>query len=110
MKYLLFNFILIFYFSAQAYELEEEESQVGVSNARMMDQSREALMSYDFIVERSNYLIYKIKKLTFGEYADQLLILAPLVSGNIEFQAHRDLNVFYNHSAGRGGLRYSINF
>ena len=109
MRYLLIS--LIFSFNAFSTEkLETEEPLVGVNNGQMMNNTRDALMSYDYIVERSDYLIYKFKQLTFGEYADKVMILAPLISGNIEIQAHSDFNLFYNHHQGRGGLRYNINF
>tara|TARA_Y100000768_G_scaffold388784_1_gene387171 strand:+ start:13969 stop:14316 length:348 start_codon:yes stop_codon:yes gene_type:complete len=95
---------------AQAYELEETPRQVGVGNNKAANYTRDALLSYDAVVERSDYLIYKFKQLTFGEYADQLMILAPLISGRVEFQAYKDVNFYYNSFSQSGGFRYSINF
>lgn len=72
--------------------------------------ARNALMSYDHIEERANFLIYKFKKLTLGEHADKFLILAPIATGRIEFQAYRDLNFYYNSFSQSGGLRYNVDF
>lgn len=102
--------ILLVTFSAHSYELEEPEREVGVGNHRAANLTRDALMSYDYVVERSDYLIYKFKQLTLGEYADHLLILAPIVSGRVEFQAYKDVNFYYNSFSQSGGFRYSINF
>lgn len=107
MRYLLLVFIIS---TSYAYELEQEVNARGVGTARMGNATTEALMSYDFIVERSNYLLYRFKKLTFGEYADEVMILAPIISGQFELKAYKDINVFYNRNTQRGGFNYNINF
>ena len=108
-KFLLLH-ILCLSFAAHAYELEEPTRQVGVGNNKAANYTRDALMSYDYIVERSDYLIYRFKQLTLGEHADKFMILAPLVSGRVEFQAYEDINFYYNSFSQSGGFRYSINF
>ena len=108
-KFLMLH-ILCFSFTVHAYELEEPTRQVGIGNDKAANYARDALMSYDHIMERSNYLIYRFKKLTLGEHADKFMILAPFISGRVEFEAYRDVNFYYNSFSQSGGFRYNINF
>ena len=71
--------------------------------------AREALMSYDIVEERAEYFIFKIKKLTFGDYTDQVLILSPLITGNFEFHAMK-MKFYYNYNKRRAGVKYDIHF
>ena len=71
--------------------------------------TRDALMSYDFIEERANYLTNKIKNITFGEYADHVLLVTPFLTGQFEFNMN-DINFYYDHHGNESGLRYQLRF
>ncbi len=106
----LFLLFTLMSLAAHGYELESQRAPVGVGNDKALDLTRDALMSYDYIVERSDYLIYKFKQLTLGEHADNLMFLAPFISGRIEIQAYKDVNFYYNSFSQKGGFRYNVNF
>lgn len=107
MRYLIF---ILFCFTSHGYELENPVRATGVGNGQMANSTRDALMSYDFILERSDYLIFRFKQMTLGDYADRVMIFAPLISGQFEINAYKDINLFYDRHAGRGGFKYNINF
>ena len=91
------------------YLLETEQSDFNPNQRDAGTVTRDALMSIEAIQERSDYLVYKLKTLTFGEYTDDVMVIAPLITGEIEFSANQ-FNLYYNHFQSRGGVRYQVAF
>lgn len=77
--------------------------------SQFAERTKDALLSYDYIEDRADYLVFKLKKLTFGEYSDHVLYLAPLVTGKVEINAYR-VNIYYDSLASKGGIKYKVKF
>lgn len=94
-----------------SYELlvENEEPEISKYQSKFLDKTKDALLKIDHIEERADYFIFKLKNLTFGEYSDNVLYLAPLVTGDIQVQAY-NFNVYYNHLQDKGGIKYKVSF
>lgn len=93
----------------ETYLLEGEEIIANPNQGRAANMTRDALMQVDGVQERADYFVYQIKKLTFGEYTDDVLIITPFITGDLQFTAN-DINFYYNHFQNRGGVEYNINF
>lgn len=111
---IIYFILLIFCCGAHAnyieqYLLELEEPQRNENQSQFQNTTRDALFAMDGFQERANHLVLKLKNLTFGEYADEVMILAPFVTGDIEFQAMQ-LRFYYNHFDSEGGVRYQLSF
>lgn len=108
--------LFIFSFSAcclanyvETYLLEGGDNQFNPNQGQAANVTRDALMSVDGVQERADHFVYQIKKLTFGDYTDDILIITPFITGDVQFTAN-DFNVYYNHFQNRGGVEYNINF
>tara|TARA_B100001971_G_scaffold215195_1_gene260255 strand:+ start:81486 stop:81716 length:231 start_codon:yes stop_codon:yes gene_type:complete len=76
----------------------------------MVNKTQEALLSYSFVKEKSEEIVDDIKNKTLGDYADKVLLLAPLVTGQVEFNAY-DINFYYDHRNNQqAGMRYNLKF
>jgi hypothetical protein len=110
--YLILSISLISLNSYSSYiehNLDYEEPEVGASQGLMLDRTKDALLSFDYIENRADYFIFKLKNLTLGEYTDDLMYIAPALTGNVELRAY-NMNVYYNHFQNRGGIRYKLEF
>lgn len=110
----IFIIILLFTSSAFAsyvdqYLLEIEESDYNANQSQAGNKTRDALMSINSIQERADYFVYRLKKLTFGEYTEDIMIITPFITGEIEFNADQ-FNIYYNHFSSRAGVRYNVTF
>lgn len=80
------------------------------ASPNMVNKTTEALLSYDVVKERSDEIVETVKRKTLGDHADKVLILAPLVTGRVEFNAF-DLNFYYDHrNNSQSGVRYNLRF
>lgn len=80
------------------------------ASPNMLNKTREALLSYDFIENKVDKISTKIKEKTIGEHSEKLLILAPFVTGQVEFNA-KNLSFYYDHRNDQeAGLRYNMKF
>ena len=75
----------------------------------MLSHSAKALLSYDAIKDRTDELVLKIKRKTFGEYSDEVLLLLPFVTGEVEFTIS-DLRFYHQHRKEKTGVKYVYNF
>ena len=89
--------------------LEVEESYKNNNQDKLLTKTKDALLSFDHVEERADYFVFKLKNLTFGEYSENVMYLAPVLSGNVEFQA-QNFNFYYNHFQDKGGVKYSLSF
>lgn len=89
--------------------VDNEEPAVSPYQNMFQSKTKDALLSYNLIEERANYFVFKFKTLTFGEYTDQLLYAAPLVTGKVEFSISR-INFYYNHFSNETGIKYKMKF
>jgi hypothetical protein len=90
--------------------LDTEEAQVSLVQDKALDITRDALLSIDYIENRTNYFLFKLKNMTFGNYTDEVMILAPFVTGRFEFSMY-DLSFYYDHfNNNKSGVRYSVRF
>lgn len=65
----------------------------------------EALLAYPMIAQKTQYWVDRVKKLTLGDYADDVLIIAPIVTGQVQFKVNfLDVNLNYYQQQG------SVNF
>lgn len=89
--------------------IDREEPQKTLGEGKLVSKTRDALLSFDYIEQRADYLVFKIKNLTFGEYSDNILFIAPLVTGNVQFSMY-DINFYYDHLDNKSGFKYKIKF
>lgn len=76
----------------------------------MVSTSTRALLSYDSVKERSEEILESFKRNTLGEHADKVLILSPIVTGRVEFNA-LDMNFYFDHrNNNQAGVRYNLRF
>ena len=71
--------------------------------------TKDALLSYDYVEERADYLTFKLKNLTFGDYTDQVLYVAPLFTGRLEFSIQR-VRFTYDYAENKSHVKYKIMF
>ena len=88
-----------------------EPDEVLLTSARndLPTLTRDALMSYDKVEERANYFVFKLKNMTFGDYTDQVLIITPFITGQLEF-TFNEVNFYYDHQGSESGFRYELRF
>lgn len=80
------------------------------AQSRMVNKTREALLSYSIVQEKSDEVIEKVKRETLGDHAEKLLFIAPLVTGKFEVNAYK-MNFYYDHrSDHEAGVRYNLKF
>lgn len=85
-------------------------SSLVLAQSRMVNKTREALLSYSIVREKSDEILNDLKDKTLGDYAEKMLIFAPLVTGQVEFNAY-DVNFYYDHRNNQqAGLRYNLKF
>ncbi len=89
--------------------LDEEEYPISKYQSKVFDKTRDALLSVDYIEERADYFVFKLKNLTFGEYAEDVMYVAPLFTGRFEVRAF-NFNLYYNTFQEKGGLKYKVSF
>ena len=75
----------------------------------MFRKTTDALLSYDLVERRADYFVFKLKNLTFGEYSDQVLLFAPVVTGKVEVRAY-DLKFYYDYKKSKSGVKYTFKF
>ena len=110
----IYVFLLMIPFSVSAnyvntYLLDLEESDKNENQSKAGVKTKDALLSIDAVEERADYLVFKLKNLTFGEYSEDVMLIAPLVTGELEFSAN-EFKVYYNHFQNRGGVKYKYTF
>lgn len=107
--------LTIFSFNARAnyyYELhytEEQEPEKSRVQDKALTRTRTALMRFKQVRQRTKYFTRKLKNLTFGEYSDEVMYLAPFVSGEFQFSVS-DIDFYYDRNSEKAGLRYKFNF
>lgn len=79
------------------------------SGSDALRNTQDALMGYEIVQEKTNYWTKRLEKKLFGDYADKFLILAPFVTGQLEFNA-LDLNFYVNAREEESGVRYTYRF
>ena len=89
--------------------IEKEEPQKSRGQGRMISKTRDALMSVDYIEQRTEYLMLRLKNSAFGEYAEKMMVITPFVTGNLEFNMS-NVNFYYNHYQSKSGVEYSLRF
>lgn len=100
------------YVEANIYDSFLEQREIDNNKkfqSKFLDKTRDALLSYDIVEERANYILHRVKNMTFGEYSDHVLYLAPIASGHVEMKVY-DINVYYDHFAQKSGFKYKIEF
>jgi len=88
---------------------QDGESFSGYGTGKMMNQTRDALLSYELIQEKTNFWGQKLEKMLLGGYTEKFLIFAPLITGKVEFRA-LDVNFYVDTRRDRGGVNYTYNF
>lgn len=71
--------------------------------------TQKAFTSYKFVGERLDYFGHKLRKITFDEYTEDLLLIAPFVSGNFTFKIW-DVNLKYDYYEKSADLSYKLKF
>jgi hypothetical protein len=89
--------------------LDLEEPQKTVGEGKLVSKTKDALMSFDYIEDRADYLVFKFKNLTFGEYTDDIMYISPLVTGDIQISMY-DINIYYDHFNSKTSFKYKIKF
>jgi hypothetical protein len=89
--------------------VEIEEPPVSRVQSQYLDRTKDALLSYDYIEERADYMIYKIKNMTFREYSDHVLYLAPIVTGSVQVRVN-NFDIYYDYNSAKSGFKYKVRF
>jgi hypothetical protein len=99
--------ILLFSFSVFASVFDSEFD--GYSSKVMMNQTRDALLSYSFIKKRTKRITKDIERKVLGEYTEKLFLIAPFLLGQVEFNSN-DVRFYVNARKEKGGVEYVYNF
>ena len=89
--------------------LDNEEIDFNSNQTKFVDKTKDALLAVDFIEKRANYLAFKIKNLTFGNYSDHLIYVAPFITGKVEVKMY-DFDLYYDHLSTKSGVNYKYTF
>jgi len=89
--------------------IETEEYPISLYQDKMLDKTKDALLSFDYIEDRADYLVFKLKNLTFGDYSDNVMYVTPLVTGSVVMSAY-NFNVYYNHFQKKSGVQFKVKF
>ena len=112
-----FGFVLTFFLShcclgavydERYFDLDEPADSVG--KGKLVSMSKDALMSFDYVEKRADYFMFKLKNLTFGEYSDNVLYIAPVLIGKVEVNIH-GFRLYYDHlNDQKSGFKYKVKF
>ncbi len=91
------------------YILDIEEPQRSQGEGKLVSKTKDALLSFDYIEKRADYLVFKLKNLTFGEYSENVMYIAPIITGNLEVNVH-GVNIYYDHFSEKSGFKYKFKF
>ncbi len=100
-------FILLF--SLPVFSSTFDNDFDGYSSKVMINQTRDALLSYSFIKERSQKLTKDFQEKVLGDYADKILLIAPFILGEVEINSN-DVRFYVNAKKEKGGVEYVYNF
>ncbi len=97
-----------------SYEVEDEFSWdndqfIAQKPGRMMTETRDALLSYELVHEKTTYWGKRFERALFGDHVEKFLIFTPLVTGKLEFRA-MDLDFYVDARKSKGGVKYTYNF
>jgi hypothetical protein len=111
MKCITLVVISIFSHVVQADYIFDEETimHVNYSDRKMFSETRNALFSYDVVQEKSSYWSKRIEKVVMGQYTEKFLVLAPFVTGKIEFNADK-FRFYIDAREEASGVRYTYRF
>jgi len=90
-------------------EFEYSSGFQGYKSGAMLNETRDALLSYEIIQQKTQYWGNRVEKLLLNDYSEKIFIMAPLITGRLEISA-LDLNFYVDTRQERGGVRYSYNF
>ena len=115
--FLFFTLFLTYITPAQAdyliyQEIMKEKSRTdrNTYQKQVFDKTRDALLAYEQIESRVDYLLFKLKNSTFGQYSEHILFITPFITGNIGLSAN-NFNFYYkHHDSKRAGIEYSVQF
>lgn len=102
-------FILPCFCLANSEESYVDQEFTGYNSSKMVRQTRDALLSYDLVQQRTNYWGKRLEKMIFGEYAENFLFLTPLVTGKVEFRVV-ELDFYVDARKEKSGVNYTFNF
>ena len=86
-----------------------EEPEVSRARGKQVVKTRTALMRIKAVRKKTKYLERKIKSMTFGEYADEVLYVAPFITGDFQFTVN-SINFYYNRNSEKAGVKYKFSF
>lgn len=89
--------------------LEQDEPGTLASRNDFVHKTRDALFSYEIVEQKANEFADKIRRFTFGEYADHILYAAPFLTGKVEFNVN-DIRVYINANQSKTGFEYKLRF
>lgn len=75
----------------------------------MLDQTKDALLSYKLVKERTNFFARRLEKKLLGQYSKEFLLVTPLITGQVEFNTN-DIKFYVNARQEIGGMEYVYNF
>jgi hypothetical protein len=73
------------------------------------DRTKDALLAYPAIEARANYFAKRLEKKLLGDYAQEVLILSPILTGQVSLNVF-DLNVSLDYREQRGRVQYVYSF
>ncbi len=86
-----------------------DENFDGHSSSFMLNHTKDAFLSYEPIKESTDQLIKRLERKLLGDYAKEALLLAPLITGKVEFKVN-DVRVYFDAKANNSGLEYVYKF
>ena len=72
------SFIIILIIVPSLCFAEVEEDFTGYKTGEMMNQTRDALLSYELVQHKTNYWGQRLEKMLFGNYAHKFFLLSRI--------------------------------
>lgn len=104
------KYLILFLLPLISYaEFETHSSFEGYKTGVMINQTRDAILSYDFVQEKTEYWGNRLEKILLNDYSEKIILISPLITGKFEVSA-MDLNFYVDTRREKGGVRYTYKF
>lgn len=109
LMYILNTFISAHAASGYDEFVYQEEPEISQHQAKFATKTKAAFESFQIVRDRTKYLEFKLRNLTFGEYTDHVLYVAPLITGRVEVRIEK-INIYYDYNSSKSGVSYKYKF
>ena len=89
--------------------LEEEQSSKNSNHHSWANKTKDALLSVEYIENRTDILLGKLKRKTIGSYEEELILLAPFLTNEI-LVSHENFTFSVNYASEKARIDYKVRF